>query len=61
MTYSWWKSPAVISFILMFIAGGVQAVSSAIPSTILTIIMGALALAGSYFHVSLANSLGAKN
>ena len=60
-TYSWYKSGAVWSFIIMFLVGGIQAVSNSINPALLAVIMAVLGLAGSYFHVSLANSLGARN
>ena len=60
-TYSWYKSGAVWSFIIMFIVGGVQAVSGSINPSLLTFIMAVLGLAGAYFHVSVAKLAGATN
>ena len=52
----WYSSKAVWSFILMFIVGGVQAISGALNPNLLTAIMFVLGACGSYFHLSTVNN-----
>ena len=44
---------------LMFVVGGVQAISQSLTPTELTFIMAGLGMLASYFHLSFAQSVGA--
>ena len=59
--YSFLRSGAFYSVLVMFLIGGFKAISDVIPAGFETIIMGLLGILATYLHVSLAQSLGARN
>ena len=56
ITNHWYTSKAVWSFVLMFIVGGVQAISGSLNPNLLTAIMFVLGACGTYFHISTVNA-----
>jgi hypothetical protein len=56
ITNHWYTSKTVWTMILMFIVGGVQAISGSLNPNLLTAIMLVLGACGSFFHISSVNS-----
>ena len=61
MNYSLFRSATFWTLVLTFIIGGIQAISSAINPTLLTVIMALLTGAAAYFHLNTAVKAGAVN
>lgn len=60
-TYSLFRSKTFYTIIVMFLIGGFQGITSFLPSGSETIILGALGLLASYFHLDTAKTGGVTN
>ena len=59
--YSWYKSGAVWTVVLMFLVGGFQNITSFLPAGGEQVVLLILGIVASYLHVNLAQNLGASN